>query len=78
AQRWVVQGANHFDFTDFTIFGRGLVRKALGLGSIDGVHMLQLTATVTREFLDIHLRGCRQHDSRLSWEQYPELIKIEA
>lgn len=77
AQRWVVRGASHFDFTDFTIFGHGIVRTALSLGSIDGVRMLKLTAAMTREFLDIHLSDSHQKVNQPNWEQHRELIKVE-
>ena len=54
--RYVIEDSGHLDFTDMTVFGRGLVAKLLGLGGIDGATMLNLTAELCTRFLDCHLK----------------------
>lgn len=76
-QRWLVHGANHFDFTDMTAFGRGPVRKMLHLGQIDGMAMLAATAACVRDFLDMYLRGRQQKGEQPLTSQYSFMSMVE-
>jgi predicted dienelactone hydrolase len=52
----VVDGATHFDFTDFPLISP-LFRMTGVLGSIDGRRAVEITARYTRSFFDRFLRG---------------------
>lgn len=75
-RRWLVRGANHFDFTDMTAFGRGPVRAMLHLGRIDGELMLGATAALVKDFIDVHLRGAEPSNEQSTIARYHCLIPI--
>ena len=75
--RYLVRGSKHADFTDLTFLGRGLLRKSLGQGPIDGQRMSALVLDLTRRFLDRHLKhdaGAWPADPAGLW---PELQPID-
>lgn len=76
AQRWLVPDANHFDFTDMTVFGHGFVRTMLHLGRIDGTLMLNATAALVGNFLDTHLRNAELLDEQSTIARYPVLTPV--
>ena len=55
-RRFFVRGANHLDYTDLTLFGRGMVKVALGRGRYDGQPMLDTVANLVTAFLDHQLK----------------------
>lgn len=55
-RRFFARGANHLDYTDLTLFGRGMVKVALGRGRYDGQPMLDTVANMVAAFLDHQLK----------------------
>lgn len=56
-ERALVDGAAHMDFTDWAVLRGGLTRRAFGLGSVEGRHMISLTCALCEAFLDRYLAG---------------------
>lgn len=55
--RFRVEGSAHLSYSDLVLFGRGLLRRALGTGTVTGERMHRLVAGVVRPFCDRYVKG---------------------
>lgn len=67
-----VQGASHYDFTDFSQFNR--VTKRYGSGNIDPLRIRRITNSAIREFFDHYLKNGPALALETYEKLYPELI----
>ena len=67
-----VQGATHYDFTDFSQFNR--LTKRYGSGEIDPPRIRRITNSVIREFFDHYLKNGPALAGETYEKLYPEVI----
>jgi hypothetical protein len=67
-----VQGATHYDFTDFSQFNR--LTKRYGSGEIDPLRIRRITNSVIRDFFDHYLKNGPALAGETYEKLYPEVI----
>ena len=71
AQRFVVAGTKHMDFSDAGLMWGPI--NPLVLGSIDAERMTAITRDVVRSFLDVHVRGASAATFTEATSRYAEI-----
>jgi predicted dienelactone hydrolase len=69
----VVTGAEHYDFTDWSVLYAPVLHPAGQLGSIDGTRAVAITRDVVRAFVDERLRGTQAATFEETLRRYAEL-----
>ena len=70
---FVVDGAEHYNFTDHNVLFTPLLHPLGQLGSIDGARAVLITRDVVREFLDQGIRGTPASTFDAAVGRYQEL-----
>lgn len=68
----VIEGADHFSFTDQLLTRSRLIRTVMGV-RLEPRRGLEITANLLRSFLDLHLNGAPQRTFTEMTARYPEI-----
>jgi predicted dienelactone hydrolase len=76
---YTIEGSDHMKFTDIGLFiGVSQLREVIGIsGKTAPARCLEITESLTLEFLDQHLKGAAKDSLESLVKKYPELKKVD-